>query len=91
MAKTLAVALAATLLAAAGALRVPTFYSSSAQLEAAINALAGGCTRTMKVDSVSGTMRVVLEAEAPIVEPEPGKPAPEPTRALLFFGEHARE
>ncbi len=91
MARSLAATLAAALLAAAAALRVPSFYSSSAQLEAAVNALAGDCVRTMKVDSVSGTMRVVLEAEPPIVEPEPGKPAPEPTRALLFFGEHARE
>jgi len=91
----LALAAAAVLTAAAGvsALKVPSFYHTSAEIEAAVRAMAAQCSRTMKVDTVGPLLRVVLEPSdlASAEPPKDGAPGARVPSALLFFGEHARE
>jgi hypothetical protein len=82
--------LMASMWAAAG-VRVPAYYHSTDDIEAAYRELAAKCNRKLVVDTVGPLMRVTV-AEKPDASDAVRFPSSKgPTRALLFFGEHARE
>lgn len=85
-----AVGLMASMWVVAG-VKVPAYYHTAEDIEAAYRELSGTCNRRLTIDTSGPLMRLTLAERPGASDAAPFPSSKGPTRALLFFGEHARE